>query len=673
MTSNIMPIFVQQAMARGQMGEVKQISGIKTNLTESKTSTPALARASGIATRLPILSASAGRQPSYRIPVTMAMRSAAGVTTNLGPSIPRANNVQTELYVAAHRFGYGPHGDSARSDSLSGMQTRGNARQWLLGQIGDAALRRIAASPYGFGENVNGQKVLYNTGDAFREYFIRSGNTQFVPGVMGADGNFGDYDAGQLNASLRHQSLSWARQAAMTEFPFAHSLVSFFANYLCVRFSCEMANRAAFGGQMTAYFNALIPLVLADNTKYEDVLIGALQHPAMQIQYSMHNSRNVDWRGGTGVVVPAIEDAPREILRLLTVQQGYTQDHVATLARLLTGWSHIHSADASQAGRFRFSASEHASSPTNWSAGPYDLRPLIDWRTDAYPPQMDYANEASVPAAFRDYPRGAAPANQLSRVTVEIGLGKALEVLRLLARHPDTAKSLCERLVQHYITDNVTSGPGFEIVQAMRAEYTRTNGQLSAVFRAMINHRNALATGASYQKYKTPIKYYLSVLRGAKLIAEKPYAQPLITSWAGILSPNAPGSGQMVREMSAIPLPSSHGDDILADLLFRILPQSGHSLFNPPSVQGYLDNNSRWQTSSALESRYREVAQNYLTTVAAQNEPNMLIERTVGPALRASNRTASRLLMTAAERVTAMEQIAATLLSPEMQMQGAVL
>ena len=664
-TKNMLPVFVRDAAAQGKVGEFRR---------NSLPAPAAMASASSSGRNDVIVprtrtTTPTGLPTSQSVAITPSIRSLIRAIP-VGPRI--SVSVSTEAYIAAHRFGYGPYADPSRADSLAAIQSRG-ARRWLLDQIGDNGRRAIAASRYGFGEMVNGQKTLFNTGDAARESFVRAGNVQFVEGVMGADGNFGDYDAYMLELSRRHQGLVWLRQAVKTEFPFAHSLVSFFVNHLCVRFSCEMANRALFGGMMTAYYNALMPVVLSDNAKYEDLLITALQHPAMQFQYSMNYSRNIDFSNGPGRPIAAIEDAPREILRLMTVEEGYTQEHVATLAKMLAGWTNYNSPDVNTAGKFFFASSAHVTSTTVWSVGPYDLRPLVDWRTDAYPPELNFANEAAIPAMYANYPRGRSFNTPPGMITVWIGAGKTMEALRALARHPNTARNVCNKLVQHYISDDVTAGVGREIAEAMRQEYLRTNGQLSAVFRVMINHPRALGAGGGFSKFKDPLTYYLSVMRGANLIADKPYELPIMTRWSGTLTPNVPGNGRLVDDISMIPLPTSHGDDLLTDLLLRILPIAGHALFNPPSVQGYLPQNSRWQTAQAAESRYHEVAQNYLSVTATNMSAADLLNQTIAPALRAGSRSGSRILLNPSTETSAIARIAGTLLSPEMQMRGAVI
>ncbi len=214
-------------------------------------------------------------------------------------------------------------------------------------------------------------------------------------------------------------SLVWA---ATTNAPFAERMVRFYSNLLTV--SVQRREVMALAGPFEQ--EAVRPNIWG---RYEDLLLASTRHPAMLMYLDNFRSTGPDSRRGQRQGHGLNENLARELLELHTlgVNGGYDQDDVEALAALLTGWS-----IEAESG-FHFAVARHQ---------PGDKRLL-----------------------GRRFPEG------------EQG---CVEALRMLARHPSTARNVCTRLARHFLQDEPSPADIDLLVRAWG------DGELSATARALV-------------------------------------------------------------------------------------------------------------------------------------------------------------------------------------------
>lgn len=143
------------------------------------------------------------------------------------------------------------------------------------------------------------------------------------------------------------------------------------------------------------------------------------------------------------------ENYAREVMELHTlgVKGGYTQSDVTNLAHLLTGWTTAREGDGMSAGEMR-----------GWEF--------------TFDPQLSEGKATRVVGVAYDE---ASPENRYDRVRF------ALEVL---AAHPSTARFVCRKVVEHYV-----SVPAPEsMVDDLAERFTETGGDMAEVLIALAHH-----------------------------------------------------------------------------------------------------------------------------------------------------------------------------------------
>jgi uncharacterized protein (DUF1800 family) len=211
---------------------------------------------------------------------------------------------------------------------------------------------------------------------------------------------------------------------------------------------------------------------------FDDLLLATAKHPAMLFYLDNWKSVAPERVPGRGLN----ENYARELLELHTlgVDGGYTQQDVVAMARALTGWTFVPlQARRQRAGKERGTFVFHA-------AG-HDL------------------NEKYVLGTTLAAGRG-----------IEDGE----DVLRLLARHPSTARFLATKLVERFVSD--TPDPAF--VEELAQVYLRTNGDLKDVTRALFTSPRFYVPNVRAAKVKTPFELVASALRATNLDVHRPRA-----------------------------------------------------------------------------------------------------------------------------------------------------
>lgn len=250
--------------------------------------------------------------------------------------------------------------------------------------------------------------------------------------------------------------------ALQTTTPFVERLVHFWSNHFAV--SVDKLLIVGLAGGFEA--DAIRPNVLG---RFEDLLLAVVRHPAMLLYLDQAQSigpgspagqRAQNQQRNRGLN----ENLAREILELHTlgVRSGYTQEDVTEFARALTGWTlpgdeSGEGADTS----FRFVRALHE------------------------------------PGAR----------TVLGRSYADSGEQQARAILHDLVTAPATARHIATKLARHFVADD----PPPALVQRLADTFTRTGGDLSNVYRALVASPEAWLPAQA--KFKSPWEWIISSLR----------------------------------------------------------------------------------------------------------------------------------------------------------------
>lgn len=474
--------------------------------------------------------------------------------------------------IALDRFGLGASPWQARP---------GNPKAWLTEQIAR------------WNPELPGASALASTSDIVADlarYRAMQQQARALPATAGAASDAkamqqearkeARKEAGQF-AREQHiaQVGARVRSAVATDTPFAERLVHFWANHFAV--SADKQATVGLAGRLE--FDAIRPHVFG---RFEDMLVAVERHPAMllyldQAQSVGPNSPFGSRASARGRKVGLNENLGREIMELQTlgVRTGYTQNDVTEFARALTGWT--------VAGLGR---------------GP--VARLL---------------EAGAPAGSFVF---AAPLHEpgsrtiMGRVYRGSGEAQARAVLTDLARSPATARHLATKLARHFVADD----PPPALVARLEQAYVASDGDLPAVYRALINAPEAWEPAP--RKFRDPWHWTIAVLRA---IAADPAAPPQLQDKA----------------------------------LTGMFDQLGQPVWRPGSPAGYDDIAAAWAAPDALLRRV-ELANRFAARAPASLDARALAERLLGPGL--SPATAQAVARAESPR----QGLALLLVSPEM-------
>lgn len=250
-----------------------------------------------------------------------------------------------------------------------------------------------------------------------------------------------------LSADALEQSINSANS-------FNWRCLDFFSNH----FSVTAQGQLMKGLAATLEREAIAPNLFAH---FEVLLLAVCKHPAMLIYLNNETSIGPSTRSaknGKGLN----ENLAREILELHTlgVNGGYQQEDVKELAKGITGWS--------------------------------VSRPDKD-------KQQGFV--------YRNYHHEPGIRHLMGKAYPEKGIKQGEKMLKDLANHPNTARFVCTKIIQHFITDQAPE----ELINHLTAHWHNSNGHLKTVFKALINH--PLSWQLQQQKYKTPREYVISTYR----------------------------------------------------------------------------------------------------------------------------------------------------------------
>jgi uncharacterized protein (DUF1800 family) len=236
--------------------------------------------------------------------------------------------------------------------------------------------------------------------------------------------------------------------------------------------------------------------------KFEDLLVATAQSPAMlfyldnwlsvgpnsDLANGIPKRANSDWKrrvrnnGQTGQSKGKHnglnENYGRELMELHTlgVNGGYTQQDVTEVARVFTGWT---LKQPKQGGGFTFEERTHE--PGNKLVLGHRIKPK--------------------------------------------GEKEGMEVLRILARHPSTAKFVSTKLAMRFVSDD----PPQSLVDRMAQTFLKKDGNIRAVLKTMLDSPEFWAPDAYRAKVKTPLEFVVSAVRasGAEVTDAMPIAHQL--------------------------------------------------------------------------------------------------------------------------------------------------
>jgi uncharacterized protein (DUF1800 family) len=204
--------------------------------------------------------------------------------------------------------------------------------------------------------------------------------------------------------------------------------------------------------------------------KFKDLLVATAQSPAMLFYLDNWLSMGPKSpqavaanKGKPGQAISGLnENYGREIMELhtLSVNGGYTQHDVTELARVLTGWT---IQPLEQGAAFQFDAKKH-----------------------------DPGDKVL-----------------LGQTIPENGVNEGMQVLDLLAHHPNTAKFIAKKLAMRFVSDD----PPPALVDRMAQKFLSTDGDIREVLRTLFKSPEFWSTKTYRAKVKTPLEFVVSSLR----------------------------------------------------------------------------------------------------------------------------------------------------------------
>jgi uncharacterized protein (DUF1800 family) len=304
----------------------------------------------------------------------------------------------------------------------------------------------------------------------------------------------------QADRALTRASLSDLRAtvARMVWAPtgFHARLAWFWANH----FSAEGRRPTLTRARASYIEDAITPHITG---RFADMARAAILHPVMLVYLDQHRSVGPNSPAGTRRGQGLNENLAREVLELHMLGAGadYTQGDVTELARLLTGVT------------------------VNLEAG------LV------FDPNV--AEPAIVTVLGQRFG---------GRVRTLAQVEAALEAL---ATHPATARHIAQKLVRHFVSDT----PDPALVAHVAAAFVSTDGNLPAVYAALLEHPSAWVP--ERRKMRGPLEWIAASLRAMAVPAD------VIMGLSGpdtrrlLMEPMA----QMGELWESVPSPAGHGAD----------------------------------------------------------------------------------------------------------------
>lgn len=323
--------------------------------------------------------------------------------------------------------------------------------------------------------------------------------------------------------------------------------------------------------------NAVRPFVAA---RFEEMLISAALHPQM-LHYLDQNSsigpNSSMARARPEKTLGLNENLAREVLELHTLGVGaaYAQHDVRQLAELLAGIT------------------------TNPKKG------------------VVYVTKRTEPGSHTVL--GKEYGTRRARIS------DVKEVLRDLARHPDTARHISRKLAVHFVSEQ----PDEDLLVSMAVRYLETDGDLAEVVEAMLRHPASWCpVGEGSGNFKQPDLFLSSALRALAV-------------------PERALTGVKANQLNR--------------LLGTPLRTMGQPWRRPIGPDGFAEEDSHWITAQGMAARLQWALSVPTAVVDELPDPRAFVETALGPQAPAAVRFAAE----AAENRR--EGIALVLMSPAFQ------
>ena len=222
--------------------------------------------------------------------------------------------------------------------------------------------------------------------------------------------------------------------------------------------------------------------------KFKDLLEATAKSPAMLFYLDNWQSVGPDApqaRGKKGGPRGLNENYGRELLELHTlgVDGGYTQADVTEAARCFTGWTIV---QPQRGGAFAFNQRVHDD------------------------------GEKTVLGV---------------KIAKGGGISDGEKVLDMVAHHAATARFIAKKLAMRFVADD----PPASLVERMAETFRRTDGDLRAVMKTMLESKEFFSQGAYLGKLKSPLEVVASAVRA--VTGEVDYAFPLANQVAQLGEP----------------------------------------------------------------------------------------------------------------------------------------
>src|SRR3954470_21644918 len=241
-----------------------------------------------------------------------------------------------------------------------------------------------------------------------------------------------------IQKTYRAEALARLQRAVIADCGLVERLVVFWSNHFCIS-----ASKGGIARMWAGAFEreAIRPYVLG---RFGDMLKAVEQHPAMLFFLDNQQSLGPESRAGQNRKRGLNENLAREIMELHTlgVGGGYSQDDVASLARIITGWTFAgRRGQLGTPGAFVFNANAHQ------------------------------------PGAQR----------LLGKTYENTGLAQGEAALADLARHPSTAKFIAAKFARHLVADD----PPPALVARLRDVFNKSDGDFKALTMALVDSDEA--------------------------------------------------------------------------------------------------------------------------------------------------------------------------------------
>lgn len=394
----------------------------------------------------------------------------------------------------------------------------------------------------------------------------------------------------QSQQLLQHDADARLMQAVLSPNGFHERLATFWTNHFSTSTSKSLPMRL------------LVPLYEAEAIRphiggsFRDLLRSATGHPAMLIYLDQALSQGPDSPNGMKRSKGLNENLGRELLELHTLGagSGYTQADVRSAAMVLTGLT------------IDRSVMETTFRPGLAEPGGHDVL------------GVSYGGKRRTP-------------------------GDYLALLDDLAANPKTAQHVSRKLAVHFISDQ----PPQEMVDAMTEVWKKTDGNLMAVYGAMLDHPAAWRDEGT--KARQPFDYIVTGLRalnggdGDGNVGRFLEANEDTDDGDMIGQDMAAGENAAESTNGADPVPMDTNDaakikrrkasQAIRALGSGALRRMGQPTWQPPSPAGFEESFSAWITASQLAERLAW-ARRASAQFGAQQDPREFLKATLADAAR---------------------------------------